>query len=76
MCVKSNQFFMKNYVDEQHRDKQVVRTQLSMQPGEFRKYDIGSEAKVTFCLKELRAITTFADSVAEPISAYFMDGGE
>ena len=74
MTVSSKQFLMKNYVDV--NDKRIVRTELSMQPAEFEEYSIDQEGSVTYCLKELRAIINFADSVSVPISACFQQSGE
>jgi hypothetical protein len=45
---------------------------------DFERYEIKhtSSTGVTFCLKEFRAILTFADAFAMPISASFDDSGQ
>lgn len=52
-----------------------TRTQIALAVGEFEQYNIGSSANVTFCLKELRAILSFAEIVNLPISVNFEDAG-
>ena len=74
MSLTRNQFSMKNFVEDLDA-KKTVHTELTMQPSEFEEYAIDLEASVTFCLKELRSIISFADSMGLPISACLSEGG-
>merc|ERR1719320_2045293 len=49
---------------------------MTMTAGQFEDYTMPADTTVTYCLKELRAIINFADTVAEPISACFSTAGQ
>ena len=49
----------------------VTRTQIVLGVGEFDEYKIEADTSITFCLKELRAILSFAEAVNLPINMYF-----
>lgn len=53
----------------------TTRTQLALGIGEFDRYTIGNETGVTFCLKEVRALLAFSESVGVPITASFGTAG-
>ena len=53
----------------------TTRTQLALGIGEFDRYTIGNETSVTFCLKEVRALLVFSESVGVPITANFGTAG-
>lgn len=53
----------------------TTRTQLALGIGEFDRYTVGNETSVTFCLKEVRALLTFSESVGVPITANFETAG-
>lgn len=85
MMVGPARFAMKNFVEDVGRGrnlgkdsgKAVVRTELTMQPGEFEHFAVNQDdVRVTFCLKELRSFISFADALTLPLSASFDDGGE
>ena len=89
MKVSPAQFSMKNFVDEfldedsSHRNSKAVHTRLTMQPGEFEHYQIDGNnshsqdiLNVTYCLKELRSIISFADAMDLPLTAGFSEGGQ
>lgn len=48
-----------------------TRTQLAVTIGEFNEYKIGQEAQITFCLKEFKAILSFAEAVTLPLNISF-----
>jgi len=75
MTVGKDRFRMRNYNEDEDMKKRV-HTELQMQPGEFEHFNVVQDASVTFCLKELRSIIMFADTIALPISAAFNSGGE
>ena len=78
MIVNQNQFSMKNFVEDEDANgpKKMVHSQLTMQPTEFEDFKITKESNVTFCLKELRSIISFADAMNLPLKASFNNGGE
>ena len=76
MLVNRDHFSMKNFIEDVNGRTKIVHTQLTMQPTEFEDFSISQECNVTYCLKELRAIISFADSMSLPLKASFNDGGE
>ena len=77
MIVSQNQFSMKNFVEDNScGPKKMVHTQLTMQPGEFEDFNISIDCNLTFCLKELRSLISFADALNLPVKATFNEGGE
>lgn len=75
MTVRKDSFRMRNYNEDEDMKKRV-HTELQMLPGEFEHFNVVQDASVTFCLKELRSIISFADTINLPISAAFNSGGE
>ncbi|XP_051158632.1 cell cycle checkpoint control protein RAD9A [Leptopilina boulardi] len=73
--VTPQKVLLRNYVDETTHLSHGTRTQIVLGVGEFDHYTIGSNANVTFCLKELRAILAFAEIVNLPINVNFEDAG-
>ncbi|KAF7998000.1 hypothetical protein HCN44_009398 [Aphidius gifuensis] len=73
--VKTDTVFMRNYIDETS-SSHVTRTQLSLSIGEFDNYTVGENSCVTFCLKELRSILSFAEQVMVPIDITFESAGK
>jgi len=55
--------------------RKTVRTELCLESGEFDHYSIGVGTSVTFCLREFRALLSFAEAVNLPITANFDTGG-
>ena len=66
---------MNNYCDEEDVKKRIY-TSLSMLPGEFEQFSVSQETSVTFCLKELKSIIAFAESINLPVTASFSEGGQ
>ena len=54
----------------------VIHTEMMLAPEEFDNYQIGVDTDVTFCLKELRAILTFAEFSSQPINVHFETSGK
>ena len=76
MIVNQNQFSMKNFVEEDNGPRKIVHTQLTMQPSEFEDFKIAQDCNVTFSLKELRSLISFADALNLPVKATFNEGGQ
>lgn len=48
----------------------------TLRPDEFEEYKIGETTTITFCMRELRAILNFAESMNINISANFDTAGK
>ena len=78
MIVSPTQFSMKNFIEDEESNgsAKAVHTHLTMQKAEFENFSISKECSITYPLKELRSIISFADSVSLPLMACFDDGGQ
>ncbi|XP_033748708.1 cell cycle checkpoint control protein RAD9A-like [Pecten maximus] len=66
---------LKNYVEEEPDPNKVMHTMLNLDPSEFDSCQVGVDAEITFCLKELRAILSFGEATGMPISLQFETSG-
>ncbi|XP_012532856.2 cell cycle checkpoint control protein RAD9A [Monomorium pharaonis] len=73
--ITPHKLLFRNYVDDTSVMVNTTRTQLALGIGEFDRYTIGNETSVTFCLKEVRALLVFSESVGVPITANFGTAG-
>ncbi|KAK0179681.1 hypothetical protein PV327_005412 [Microctonus hyperodae] len=69
--VSEEKILIRNYVNETSGSGNATRTQLALAIDEFNTYKIGQETCVTFCMKEVRAILAFADTVGIPLHIFF-----
>ncbi|CAI8044032.1 Cell cycle checkpoint control protein RAD9A [Geodia barretti] len=69
-CVR-----LKNYCKEDSVDQRATMTEVCLVPAEFDDYQIGVDAAITFCLKELRAVLLFTDALPQTVSLYFESAG-
>ncbi|XP_071790558.1 cell cycle checkpoint control protein RAD9A-like [Asterias amurensis] len=76
LTVNPQQVTFKNYVEDEPDPNKVVHSEMFLSPSEFEDYTIGVDAEITFCLKELRAILTFADAAGLPVSLHFESTGK
>jgi len=53
----------------------TTRTQLALGIGEFDRYTVSDETTITFCLKELKSLLAFSESVGIPVSINFETAG-
>lgn len=51
--------------------KNAVRTELALEPSEFDSLHVGVDTTITFSLKELRALLTFAEFFNLAVSGHF-----
>jgi len=75
LIATSEGFQMKNYVLN-FEDKHQVKTQLSMQPRDFEEYSIKEDSSLTFSLKELRSLISFAELIGQSVKASFSKVGD
>ncbi|XP_075238334.1 cell cycle checkpoint control protein Rad9 [Lycorma delicatula] len=62
----------RNHIDSSGEKNKLVRTELGLLAGEFEMYSVKEEpVSVTFCLKQLRAIVSFAEPSGLPITVFF-----
>ncbi|KYQ50898.1 Cell cycle checkpoint control protein RAD9A [Trachymyrmex zeteki] len=73
--ITPNKLLFRNYVDDESLMANTTRTQLAFGIGEFDRYTIGNETSITFCLKEVKALLVFSESVGVPIIASFGTAG-
>ncbi|XP_012220817.1 cell cycle checkpoint control protein RAD9A [Linepithema humile] len=73
--IMPNKLFLRNFVDEASVMANTMRTQLVLGVREFDRYTVDSETIITFCLKEVRALLTFSESVGVHISLNFETAG-
>ena len=76
LTSQPEEFKLNNYVEDESDPTKVVRTEMTLVPEEFENYQIGVDAKITFCLKEFRAILAFSEFVSQPLSVYFEASGK
>ncbi|XP_011061660.1 PREDICTED: cell cycle checkpoint control protein RAD9A isoform X1 [Acromyrmex echinatior] len=69
--ITPHKLLFRNYVDDVSLMVNTTRTQLAFGIGEFDRYTIGNETSITFCLKEVKALLVFSESVGVPITASF-----
>ncbi|XP_068460758.1 cell cycle checkpoint control protein RAD9B isoform X2 [Clinocottus analis] len=61
---------LRNYYDEENDHMKNMYTEMSLHPDEFEYFQIGVESAITFCLKELRGLLSFAESHCLPVSVH------
>lgn len=66
---------LRSYDDGAIDHRKMMHTELSLHPDEFDYFQVGAESDITFCLKELRGILSFAESFSLPVSVYFGAAG-
>ncbi|GFV22284.1 cell cycle checkpoint control protein RAD9A [Trichonephila clavipes] len=74
MC--SNKVLLRNYVDDEPEPNKVVHTELTLESEEFDLFEVNQETKITFCLKELKAVLNFCEGFNIPISIKCQTGGK
>ncbi|GIY22565.1 cell cycle checkpoint control protein RAD9A [Caerostris darwini] len=75
MTVCSNKVILRNYVDDEPDPNKIVHTELTLESEEFDLFEVEQETKITFCLKELKAILNFCEGFNVPVSIKCQTGG-
>ena len=53
-----------------------MRTELCFEPSDFEGYKVDLPSKITFCMKEFRAVITFAEPANLPVTMSFSSPGK
>ncbi|XP_054710386.1 cell cycle checkpoint control protein RAD9A-like [Uloborus diversus] len=76
LTVCTNKVILRNYVDDEPDPNKVVHTELTLESEEFDIFEVEQETKITFCLKELKAILSFSEGFSVPITIQCQAGGK
>ncbi|XP_046386202.1 cell cycle checkpoint control protein RAD9A [Ischnura elegans] len=74
-AVTSSKIVLRNFTDFSNEPQKVIRTELCLESGEFVQFKVRGDTSITFCLKEFRALLSFAESVMLPIAINFDTSG-
>ncbi|XP_036382039.1 cell cycle checkpoint control protein RAD9B [Megalops cyprinoides] len=67
---------LKNFCEEEKDLMRTVHTEMSLHPEEFDYFQVGVHSDITFCLKELRGLLSFAESHCLPVTIHFGTPGK
>ncbi|KAM3610792.1 uncharacterized protein V6R79_009041 [Siganus canaliculatus] len=67
---------LRNYCEDGNDHLKMMYTEMSLHPDEFHSFQVGVDSDVTFCLKELRGLLSFAESLCLPVSVHFGAAGK
>ncbi|XP_062273066.1 cell cycle checkpoint control protein RAD9B [Scomber scombrus] len=67
---------LKNYYEGGDDHMKMICTEMSLHPDEFDYFQFGGDSDITFCLKELRGLLSFAESHSLPVLVHFGTPGK
>uniref|UniRef100_A0A8C4Q8T7 Cell cycle checkpoint control protein RAD9A n=1 Tax=Eptatretus burgeri TaxID=7764 RepID=A0A8C4Q8T7_EPTBU len=73
--VTQTKVFLRNYLDGEVDVGRATLTGICLSPQEFEHFTAGVDTEVTFCLKELRGVLTFAEASNLSVSINFESAG-
>uniref|UniRef100_A0A8C6V6V9 Cell cycle checkpoint control protein n=1 Tax=Neogobius melanostomus TaxID=47308 RepID=A0A8C6V6V9_9GOBI len=76
LSISTGKVSLRNYYEGGNGCMKTMHTEMSLHPDEFDYFQVGSESDVTFCLKELRGLLSFAELHCLPVAVYFGAAGQ
>ncbi|XP_077079523.1 cell cycle checkpoint control protein RAD9B [Siphateles boraxobius] len=76
LSISSYKVALKTFYEAENGCIKGMNTELMLHPDEFDYFQVGEDSAVTFCLKELRGLLSFAESYGLPISCQFGIAGQ
>ncbi|RXN03180.1 cell cycle checkpoint control RAD9A-like protein [Labeo rohita] len=76
LSMSSFKVTFKTFCEEENNCIKGMNTELMLYPDEFDYFQVGEDSAVTFCLKELRGLLSFAESYSLPVSSQFGVAGQ
>uniref|UniRef100_UPI0037E87933 cell cycle checkpoint control protein RAD9B n=1 Tax=Semicossyphus pulcher TaxID=241346 RepID=UPI0037E87933 len=67
---------LRNYYEVGNDHMKMMYTEMSLHPDEFDYFQVGVDSDITFCLKELRGLLSFAETHCLPVSVYCGAAGQ
>ncbi|KAM9822379.1 cell cycle checkpoint control protein RAD9B [Syngnathus typhle] len=75
LSISPLQVILRNYHDGRNDHMKMMFTEMSLHPDEFDNFLCGGDSAITFCLKELRGLLSFAEMHCLPVSVQFGPAG-
>ncbi|XP_067270562.1 cell cycle checkpoint control protein RAD9B [Pseudorasbora parva] len=76
LSISSFKVTLKTFNEEENSYIKGMNTEMMLHPDEFDYFQVGEDSAVTFCLKELRGLLSFAESYGLPVSCQFGIAGQ
>ncbi|XP_043103760.1 cell cycle checkpoint control protein RAD9B isoform X2 [Puntigrus tetrazona] len=76
LSISSFKVTLRTFCEEENSCIKGMNTELMLHPDEFDSFQVGEDSAVTFCLKELRGLLSFAESYGLPVSSQFGVAGQ
>ncbi|XP_069557691.1 cell cycle checkpoint control protein RAD9B [Brachyistius frenatus] len=67
---------LRNHYEGRNDHTKTMCTEMSLHPDEFDYFQVGVDSNITFCLKELRGLLSFAESHCLPVLVHFGAAGK
>ncbi|KAK6468619.1 cell cycle checkpoint control protein RAD9A isoform X1 [Huso huso] len=75
VTVSGERVQFRNHLEDEQDASKMMLTEMSLDADEFESFQVREETGITFCLKELRGLLSFAESSGLPLSMYFDQPG-
>lgn len=76
LSISSFKVTLKTFYEEENSYIKGMNTEMMLHPDEFDYFQVGEDSAVTFCLKELRGLLSFAESYGLPVCCQFGIAGQ